>query len=158
MHNYYILISSDTFNFSGECFSGKLAAESRLSVKRWPLYHGTRNRNSLSEGDICLVYIAGSGEYSQCFFGCVEIESVSSTTNKNKIDFFDSLLIDQNPVGIVKFKSVNIFDSPIPIRPLLDFLSFMPKNKERWGSGVQGGCRKISKEDFEIIKSKIANS
>jgi hypothetical protein len=149
MQNIFILIASDITDFSGQKLTAEEATMNRLTNVIWPLYSGTRNRKMIKDGDKCLFYLAGANAKAQSFIG--EADVVAIKRPKNITVLLSKLAVEQPPVEIIIFGAFSLYDEPKPIRPILDELSFIPKNRSRWGAAMQGGCRRISKEDYEVI-------
>ncbi len=127
-------------------------AKARLSKKLWPIFSGTRNRKSIQEGDICFIYLAGKGDYSQHIFAKASvIEKLDWSRSKESID--DQDLLTDFPNMALRFENVEMIE-PVPIRNLLSKLSFIPASTQ-WGSVFQGGCRKLNQDDANIILKQV---
>ncbi|CAG4884186.1 protein of unknown function [Georgfuchsia toluolica] len=61
-------------------------------------------------------------------------------------------LLTELPVRYLRFDSIMIYQSPVSFRAKLDELSFVPQNRQKWGTSLQSGCRKVSRKDFNILR------
>ena len=149
MQAHYILIVGETVDTLGRSLSARETADIRLQNSNWPLYENTPNRSTIKQGDGVLVYFAGSSEQSQTFYASsVVSETINLSYKKWEME---NLASEQAPTLIVKLKDIVIFKDCVNIRPLLNDLTFIPKNKSKWGCVMHTGCRRISKEDYLLI-------
>ena len=148
----YILIAKDTENIRGKIIPAKIVVEHRLNNACWPIYDSTNHRTKLAPGDMILAYVGGISTNAQTFMASATIKSIvqgnSTFVKINK----DIELYESNQYLILE--KIERFDPPISIRPLLDKLSFIPINKQKWGVALMGGCRIISRNDCNIIITK----
>ena len=152
MCNYFLLICSDTEKVEGE-ESAYNITRNRLDKGLWPIYKGTRNRRVIHEGDKCLFYLAGRKEYAQHVIASGDVKSIEKwDIRKGAIDNED--VLSNIPEQVLHIINVEIFD-PIPIRSLLNRLSFINKNQPHgWGGALQGGCKKINYHDYKLLLAK----
>jgi len=102
--------------------------------ERWPIFVHTQNRKNLQIGDNVIFYEAGLG--GQKFLGTSSINSeVKKTT---RLDYF------------VELNNINVWKKNVKVKDLLNKLDFI-KDKQVWGRFLQGGVRRISEKDFDII-------
>ena len=109
----------------------------RMSKKKWPLFLNTKNRTALRGGDHVAFYKAGSD--GQAFVGSAKI--ASRATNVTGLLF---------SVGLT---DIETWEKPVSIRDILESLEFIVK-PQIWGNYMQGGIRKINKDDFQLILSR----
>lgn len=106
----------------------------RMRDERWPIFVHTQNRKNLQIGDNVIFYEAGLG--GQKFLGTSSINSeVKKTT---RLDYF------------VELNNINVWKKNVKVKDLLNKLDFI-KDKQVWGRFLQGGVRRISEKDFDII-------
>jgi len=146
--NYYIFTASDTELISGGNRPANRICRDRLKELRWPLYKRTFFRKHLKSNDICLFYIAGNKDFKH--------HIIAKAIVKNLTDSRGELVDDENllsgiPYSEVFFKDVTYLDKPFNIKENLDLLSFIPSNKNKWGTAFQGGVKKISYADYQVI-------
>ena len=123
----------------------------RIETKVWPLYKHTGNRRLLAKNDICLIYAAGKpvGKHgAQAFFGSVLVTDIRMPGRRA----LEAPYYEEPPATLLEFKVRELYIPLVEIRPLLDNLSFVPKDRSRWGAALRGGCRRISKADFNTIE------
>ena len=135
MANYFIMVGNED--------NWKMAVESGF----WAVGRGKRIMRDVNKGDKIVAYLS---RRMCAFYGVFRATS-------------DSYHDDTSPVfGLNPRKfpyRVNIapeilLEKPLSIRPLINELSFI-KDPDIWGAYFQIGIRKISKEDFEKILSRI---
>lgn len=146
--NYYIFTTVDADHISNSRKTPAIdIVVARLNKSVWPIYKGTKNRDKLTNGDMCLFYIGGYKKTSRHIIAKATIESISQSTQS--VDHED--ILTGVPYKHILLETVVFFESPISILSNLQQLSFIPKDSRYWGTTLQGGCRKISKNDFEIL-------
>lgn len=148
----HILICTDTETFDGSKESALNVASARLKVKAWPLFRGTRNRAALQPGNTCLIYLAGKKDLAQHIFAIAEVSGKRDAKRQFKSIDSEDLLVN-SPDQVLEFGQVDLV-APIPIRTFHGVLSFM--NSSKWGAAFQGGCRKLSEEDAQILSAHIS--
>jgi hypothetical protein len=146
--NYYLFTTVDASHFE---LSSKVPAieiiNHRLSINQWPIYSGTRNKAKLTKGDECLFYVGGYQSNRQHIIASATIEEV---VNDNALVDHEDILTSI-PEKKLKLTNIDIFKRPINIKKLLDELSFVPENKRCWGTSLQGGCKQLSRIDFNLM-------
>lgn len=146
--SYFILIASDSYTLSGSRYRARKLAEGRLQQGIWGLYPGTSNRSVIRVGDQVLVYVGGSGP-DRC--SVIARAWVSGIDNPRDAVFIDPPNVESDGADrILRLADVQRI-GPVDIRQMLDDLSFIPENRQKWGVALMGGCRKISQQDFEKI-------
>jgi len=106
-----------------------------VDEKRWKIGLKTPNRSKLRPGDKILFYASGEGKKEFVASGELDSEFLS---NDNRI------------YGHVELKNILIFEKTVRIKPILDkFSSF--KNNRYWGLFFQGGVRKISQKEYNLV-------
>ena len=149
---YFILICTDTERVDGDFFPAIEVAMARMRKHAWPLYEHTKNRRRLGAGDNCIVYLAGDSAARQTVIATAEVLAIRPCTAHERALDDTSLLVDP-PAHLVLLGAVREFARPIPIAGLLTRLSFVPSNLAKWGSVMQGGCRRIPQHDFDLLTS-----
>lgn len=148
MKSFYLLVATDTETVDGDCRAGYEVARERLCRGLWALYRRTPNRERIKTGDEIVVYAAGSKRGGMCFVGSATVSQ--ALVPGRPLENFDGNLLSDAPVRVIELKHVNLFDEPLSIREVRDELAFISQHK-RWGVMLQGGCRRISSEDYEAI-------
>jgi len=133
MTQYWIFVSVPFSDFNrGTIFD--MIEKIKMS-RRWPIGKKTFHKKELSKGDRILFYQAG--EEGKKFVGSGELFSNLHVDEENILDF-------------VAVGNIKLWQRHIPIRELLDSLSFI-KDKKHWGLYLQGGVIKISEGDYNTI-------
>ncbi len=145
----YLLICGD-----GESLESKLVPAFKITVNRlnnntWPIYPGTKHKNSIQQGDICFFYCAGKQHNAQCIAGVATVDQVLAS---NRLNVEPDLLSDV-PVKSLTFSNIELID-PCSIRDLINNLD-LTKHLTRWGSALQGGCRVLSEHDASLLRNLI---
>lgn len=143
--NYYIFIVADVTKYGKTRLAGETYSF-LMSKNAWGFGKNTAHRTKIKTGDRVVFYQAGGN--GQKFLGIAILASGAYKDPSSK-----NLFLDPETFKI-DLKNILIYDNPKPVVFLIDKLSFI-KNKNFWGTYFQGGCRKISKEDFErILKAR----
>lgn len=145
---HFILIASDAYTINGRRYPALDLAQWRLDNARWGLYPSTNNRHSIKPGDNLLIYVGGLGHLRCNVIGAAKVKAIEEPRTPVFLDppEVDSLAADR----VLALDGIKTFD-PVDLRKLLDQLTFIPKNKQKWGSSLMGGCRKIDRKDYEKI-------
>lgn len=146
---YYLFICSDAETINGQKCAKDIAFV-RLNKGLWPLYKGTRNRKSIGIGDACLFYLAGKCEGAQQIVATANIDTVEKWgMAKERIDNED--VLSDVPEQVIHLSNVKQI-RPVHIKACLDELSFIPKARSHsWGGALQGGCKKLTEEDYKVL-------
>lgn len=146
--SYFILIASDTFTLSGSRYSAQKLAEKRMQKGVWGLYPGTSNRLVIRAKDQVLIYLGGTGP-NRC--SVIARAKVGDVECPREAVFIDPINVEGDAADRILHLTDICEIAPVDIRQKLDDLSFIPANRKKWGVALMGGCRKISREDFEKI-------
>jgi hypothetical protein len=134
---------------NGEALRADELVEFRLNVKQWPLYEKTRNRFALSPDDR-LIFYCGGKRSGGTIFGYGRVLDVVPLANKLLIDEC-RLTIGPTPKSMIILTDTNKFKTKVFLRTIVSQLECYPKNSNKWGMILQGGCRKISDHDWNYI-------
>ena len=140
MSNYICVISPQTLD-DGKDISADAIYRELMSKNVWGLHPRTAQRAKVVKGDNLVFYVAG---VEQHFVGTAVASSSTYFDEKNKELFYDESTMQMD------IEQINIFDTPKPIKPLLNKLSFI-KNPQHWGPYLMGGVRKLNNTDFQTI-------
>jgi hypothetical protein len=140
----FILVTKDSFDENSKPIIALNLIKLRLKHNKWPIYIKTRCRNQFKENDDILFYVGGRNLEGGNIIAQGKIKSISKKAN---YEIFD----DEPPVFYLEFKDVTFFINPINFTEKVKHLSFFPKNEKKWGVVLMGGCRKISKGDWDIL-------
>ena len=154
--NYFIFIVSETELVSGKRVSAYDVLEYRLMHNIWGLNKHTKNRLLIKQGAKAVFYIAGQKKLAQHFVASAEIlnkVSIFPNANLPKYAMVDDWLFDI-PAYELELGNIKWFKSPVSIHELRSQMElFKNKNVNKWGILFQGGVRRISKRDYELITS-----
>ena len=132
MANYWLFVSVPYTDYNAGCIKDFIG---RDHSALWEIGKKTVNKQQLSPGDHIIFYQGGKS--GQTLIGTAKIAS--------------KLQRSQNPINdYVKIHNISLFKRPIPIKPLLDKLSFV-KNLQYWGLYFKGGIIKLKKADYSTL-------
>jgi hypothetical protein len=143
LNNFFILIASDTEDQQGKRLTADEVIRQRIFNKQWEIYKRTKFKDLLKNGDICLFYAAGRKANSQHIIGEGIIKNIHSHSLKST-----NYVNLENPQKYIEFDKVVTYEFPIDVKTKLDKLTFIPKNRQKWGMVFMNGCRKISSADY----------
>lgn len=138
MSNYICVISPQKGKEGNE-MSAETIYQDLMGKSMWGLHPRTVLRAKIVAGDNIVFYVAGGEQH---FLGTAVASS--SAYKDNEVAFNDPLMMR------IDLTRINIFDTPKPIKPLLNKLSFI-KNPQHWGPYLMGGVRKVNNSDFLTI-------
>lgn len=144
-YQFFVLTAS-----TGEYSDGRKAHSTEIAIGRltrglWALYANTRNRAAIKKGDRVLGYATGG-----LFVGSARVADVQRSESKLRGWKDGPLLVFSPASAILVLDEVDVFPSPLEIKPLKDRLEFVPKH-EKWGVVLLGGALRISEADWNLI-------
>ena len=142
-NNFFILIASDSENNQGKRLTADEVIRQRIINKQWEIYKRTKFKDLLKKGDVCLFYVAGRKTNAQHFIG----EGVIKNIHLHPLKPINYLNLEE-PLKYIEFDKIDVYEFPIDVKTKLDKLSFIPKNRKKWGMVFMNGCRKISLDDY----------
>ncbi len=120
----------------------------RIKRELWPLRRATQHRRLLGKGDEVLLYLARS----ECaFVGTAKIAGQSVEVPVWKRHIFIEYDRYRAEFGVA-LEKVEIWEEPIPVKPLVGSLDVFVK-KDHWGGYFQMGVIRLSVEDYRRILS-----
>ncbi len=152
MCNFYgfLLVTADPPRLNGGFGHAWNLVKTRLELGLWPIYSNTRNRKRLHAGMKVSFYVGGHHERAGTVVATAEIKEISSSTNlKQPIDPEEYLTGHADQV--LRLSGIEYLQRPIILRNVIELLSFNPSNKLKWGVVLMGGCRALSREDWNIL-------
>ena len=147
--NYFLFITNDSFDPDGSKIHAGLVLQKRLEQNIWEIYSNTANKKILKPGDLVLFYLAGSSKLAKHIVAEAKIAKVFDPPSKASQDTYGP-----TPERCVQFEEIKEYEKKVALIDKFDELSFIPKNRSKWGSAVQSGCRRILASDYEHLKSK----
>jgi predicted RNA-binding protein len=137
MVNYWIFVISASSRYDSD---SKETVLTRMQIeKKWKVGHRTPSKNRVKKGDKMLLY--KSGNENMVFIGSATLGS----------EFYYS---EDPSYGYVDMHDIDVFKESIPIKPLIDSLSFI-KLKKKWGLYLSGGINPINKIDYSLITKSL---
>ena len=145
--NNYLFIISDRFDANGQKITGREVYNFLMDKKAWGLHPTTQNRAVIKDGDRAIFYLAGLGG------GFIGKVTLSSSAYIDKTGESSDWWFNKSEVNYrVDFTDIEKWDRVKPIQPVLSDLSFIKNKKTKsWGAYLQGGVRKITDDDYNVI-------
>lgn len=139
--SFFCLITSD--NEEGTAYE---KFTHRVKDLTWPIYENTQNKKLLKENDQLIFYIAGQCDYRMHFLGTA------------KIKFLDKYYDDKEVLSSISIKlcDAKIFKKPVSLKETYKNLDFI-KFKGNLGLNLQGGCKILTENDFNLITNLGSN-
>ncbi len=150
IRSHFMLIKQSGYDAKLRPLTAYESAKALMLSGLWPLWSGTRCKHMVSVGHQLLIYAAGFEKYGKCVIGTARVQSLDEwkdAAHKNRYP----LMLDGIPEKVLIFDDVSLFDVPVDLRTKLDTLSFVPKNKKKWGVAMMGGMRSLSEADYATI-------
>lgn len=151
MQNYILVCIDSLLSATGTTEPALVVAQRRILAGRWPLYARTKHRLDICEGDRALIYAGGQRGHSRVFIATTRIASNQPVNSARRLSLPTNLDGDNPPVSWLTFADTNKMVPTVHMSELLEKLSFIPKNRSRWGVTLMGGVRRISDADWAII-------
>jgi len=146
----FILVTRDGERPNGGKVPALEVIRARLVKNRWPIYENTRGRKSFEVGNEVAFYIGGLSESSGFIVAKARIRKISKAISYN---FEDEDILEEPPFLFLEFTDISHLKMPIKFRDKLESLSICPKNLQKWGVILIGGCRQVGKDDWRVIFS-----
>jgi len=122
----------------------------RLQRRRWPLYQNTKHKREIGPGARLAFYVGGFRSHRGEIVATAEVaERTSWKWGSPRADPDEYL--SEVPDVVISLKNVEALDPPISFKQRLPKLSICPKNMQRWGVVVIGGCRGVSARDWKLL-------
>jgi EVE domain len=150
---HFLLVAADTEDVHGAKISAYQVARSRIRASRWFMYQRTPHRSRIKAGDAVLIYTAGSKPGGGQIIASATVKRVDEISGKAVSPEGD--LLTEVPVVSLTLEQVQEFSRSVAIREVRDMLSFIPKH-QRWGAVLQGGCRAITRNDYETVMDMVS--
>jgi len=122
--------------------------------KMWVVHHNTQYRDHIQTGDRVLFYLAGE----QVFLGAAEIEATAIPAK----DAWLSPYMLRNPYKFV-LRKLRIFNKSVSRKDLFGVYDLARRRQNRLNPTAspmwmptQGGCNRISMQDYEKVLAKGA--
>lgn len=60
-------------------------------------------------------------------------------------------MLDGEPDKVIRLSSICYLGTPVDLLTVLDRLSFIPDNRNKWGVAMMGGVRSLTPEDYIVL-------
>lgn len=148
---HFLVVKKSGFAADGMVLSARASTEKLLDAGFWPLWKNTRCKHMIESGNRLLFYIAGAEPGCRSVIARAVVESVDNWTDKAfKRNY--PLMLDGEPDKVIRLSSIFHLGTPVDLLTVLDRLSFIPKNKNKWGVAMMGGVRSLTAGDYEVLK------
>ena len=152
--SHLLLVVSQPELASGGHATAYEALQHRLTHSIWGLNERTTCRGLVRPGVRVVFYTAGRGRLSRHFVaraGVLRSPGPFSRVDLPKYTKVDDWLFDI-PAYIVQLDNIAWFRAPVSIHSVKSQMElFKDRGGHRWGHMVQGGIRRISRHDYELI-------
>jgi predicted RNA-binding protein len=153
--NHYLFVAADTHHSSIGMPSAHEVAKHRLKNQAWGLNLCTSFVSALKPEDRAVVYISGRREFARHIVASATMSSAAKEVRSSKlrmrIDAPRNLGVILAPLA-VELKNVKLFKHPVDIRSIAGALDFIKSPEpRRYGKYLQGGVRRISESDYNLI-------
>ncbi len=147
---HFLIIKTASIDSSGNTLTARDSTDKLLKAGFWPLWRHTRCKNMIGEGHELLFYLAGKGALDR---QVIATATVSRIDHWSKIQYRDKypLQLDGEPEKVLVLARVAHLSIPVSLENVLDKLSFIPENKNRWGVTMMGGVRSLTVQDYLIL-------
>ena len=153
MRNHFILMKRDGFNNAGEMISASTGIKALCNYGKGPLWERTRCKDMINAGDDILLYAAGDGPDTKHIVGFAKVESIESWNRRHKREY--PILLDGVPQKVINLKCQTLFAQPLPMRSVIEKMTFAPENIKKWGVCFMGGMRSIKTVDFDTLMKEV---
>jgi hypothetical protein len=144
--SHYILVSN-TLGFGDRAVKPPAIIDELLPKRLWLLPHAASFQKVYAAGDRFLIYAGGEGNFhaaAECA-GPVEMFVPGSERISPELPGLDGFF-----GRVLRLQRVVRFREPVPIRPLLDQLTFI-KERRNWGVHFRRSAIRISERDFQLV-------
>ena len=146
----FLLVTIDPPTIRGGTGAAWDLVETRLRKGLWPIYQNTRNRKRFEPGKHVAFYVGGRKQHRGEIVATAVIRSVETWSRfKGTVDPDRYLtgFADQ----VLRLTEVTYLDRPVELKHRVSRVSFAPTNKVRWGVILMGGCRALTREDWDVL-------
>lgn len=149
--NYWIFVVTNQITKKGLMF-GSEVYEVRMDQQFWGVGKNTHNRNKLEVGDKVVFYI---GSPDMVFGGTAVIKAPCKKLSKEEKQKYWYEGVSDPEYGLV-LSEIQKWENKKPMKEVLHKLSFI-ENKAYWWTYLQGGIRKLTETDYQIIVSDVSS-
>ncbi len=153
--NYFILVAADVDKNRLSEPSAYTVARHRLTIGKWGLRQGTRNRVTIKPGDRIIIYAAGKREYGMHIVGEAKVASSAQPINALRSQSVDSPTKNTYVISdyYIQLTDTQLYARPVPLKPIRSTLSFVKHPESiKWANCLQNGCVRIAPKDYRRIK------
>lgn len=143
----FLLVTMDPLSSRGGRTPAAPLVRDRLAAARWPLFEGTRNRKVIVPGSRVALYVGGAGPDA----GRIVAVATVATKKPSHSPIDPSKYLTDPPAYCLVLKEIRHLTPYIDFRARLPDLSFCPKNMQKWGVVLMGGCRALSEVDWRLL-------
>jgi hypothetical protein len=143
----FLLVTMDPLGARGVRLPAIQLVRDRLAAARWPIFEGTRNRNAILVGSRVAFYVGGTKDYSGKIVAAAVVTRKSKMTGPLDLPRYAT----EWPAYALTLGEVVWLEPCIDFRSRLPELSFRPKNLDRWGVVLMGGCRALAPADWAAL-------
>ena len=143
----FLLVTMDPLGTRGIRLPAIQLVRDRLAAARWPIFEGTRNRNAIIVGSRVMFYVGGTKDQSGKIVASALVTRKSKTTGPLDPPRYST----DWPTCALGLGDVVWLEPAIDFRARLPGLSFSPKNLDRWGVVLMGGCRALAPADWAAL-------
>lgn len=148
---HFLVVKKSGFSSDGKLLSAREGTMRLLDVGFWPLWKNTRCKNMIEAGNSLLFYIAGEEKGSRSVIARAKVERVEVWTDRAFKKIYP-LMLDGEPDKVIRLANVHCMSTPVSLLSVLDSLSFIPENRNKWGVAMMGGVRSLTAEDYVVLK------
>ncbi len=143
----FLLVTMDPLGTRGGRTPAASLVRDRLALGRWPLYECTKNRSAVVAGSRVALYVGGGGPDAGRIVAVARVaRKLHSSTPIDPPRY-----LTERPAYCLVLEQVTYLTPKIDFRERLPLLSFSPKNQQKWGIVLMGGCRALSEADWNLL-------
>lgn len=153
--NYFIFVAADVDKSRTYMPSAHEVATFRLEKKEWGVTRSTKCIYQVKPEDRILVYVSGYRENARAFIACATVSSCLLDIKHGLGYNIDSPTNDRHVVSnyLFQLKDIQLFPTPIPLAEVKEELEFIPTGTKYYGVYLQGGIRRLSEHDYDLVCS-----
>ena len=141
--NFWIFVANNQPTTAEDAYN------QRMAHGLWGIGSNTPNSKNLERGDKAVFYLTSP---FMAFAGTAIISGTDLT--EEELETLATEPVFLRTTQGVRFTAIERWAEAKSIIPLIQDLEFI-KNKQAWGSFLQGGIRRISEDDFQTISGTI---
>lgn len=147
---YYLAVCTDQRLRAGGRLTAREIVEQRLAQARWPIYWRTRHRSQIAADDVIAIYVGGKEPDAKVVIATARVAAVLPSESPASVAL-GGLGKSGREAAWLSLDCIQRLRPERSVYSFVERLSFVPKNRLRWGAAFIGGLRELTGDDWALV-------